>query len=591
VNKAWEDFAKLNGVTALQRTSGGSNYFEVCKKAIAAGDAIAGLALDGIRSVLENKNESFELEYPCHSPNEQRWFVLHVTHFGSDGSKIVTSHENITERKKAEEQLRETSERLRIATEATQIGIWDLDVVNNVLKWDDAMYRIYGTKKENFAGAYEAWLASVHPDDLATSTHELESALKGEKKFDTEFRVVWPDKTVHYVKAVAAVQRDERGNAVRMVGTNLDITARKKAEQLIVQSESNLKAVIDNTDAMIYSVDRDMRYITFNQKLHDSLKYQFGFEVRPGDYANEFLDKFAPEQAREWTEIYKKAFDGEAIKFEREFVIESITTHTSFAIHPIWDQTRIIGASCYLLDITEKKQEQLHNERMSADLVQRNKNLEQFSYIVSHNLRAPAANIIGLSEALNDGALNDEHKKIFAKELQTSVHRLDEVIHDLNDIMQVKRDVSENKETVVFSKLVSNIEDSIADLIQTQHVKITTNFAAVNEMTTIKSYLYSVFYNLISNSIKYKKPGEAPRIEIRSEKQSNRIALYFKDHGTGIDLETNGDKVFGLYKRFHQNIEGKGMGLFMVKTQVETLGGTIQISSRPGEGAEFKIEF
>ena len=95
-------------------------------------------------------------------------------------------------------------------------------------------------------------------------------------------------------------------------------------------------------------------------------------------------------------------------------------------------------------------------------------------------------------------------------------------------------------------------------------------------MITLKSYMHSIFYNLISNSLKYRKPDIAPVIEIRSRKLDDRIELYFKDNGIGIDMEKNGDMLFGLYKRFNQHIaEGKGMGLFMVKTQVETIGGKI----------------
>jgi signal transduction histidine kinase len=107
----------------------------------------------------------------------------------------------------------------------------------------------------------------------------------------------------------------------------------------------------------------------------------------------------------------------------------------------------------------------------------------------------------------------------------------------------------------------------------------------------VKSYLYSIFYNLIINSIKYRKPGRRPFINIYSREKANKITLVFCDNGSGIDLSRYGDKIFGLYKRFHYDVEGKGMGLFMVKTQVESLEGNISVRSQIDEGSEFTVEF
>jgi len=113
----------------------------------------------------------------------------------------------------------------------------------------------------------------------------------------------------------------------------------------------------------------------------------------------------------------------------------------------------------------------------------------------------------------------------------------------------------------------------------------------VDEITSLKAYMHSIFSNLISNSIKYRKPDEEPYIEINSRKEEGKIILTFKDNGLGIDLTTKSDKIFGLYNRFHSHVEGKGMGLFMVKTQVEALGGIITATSELNKGLEFTIVF
>lgn len=148
------------------------------------------------------------------------------------------------------------------------------------------------------------------------------------------------------------------------------------------------------------------------------------------------------------------------------------------------------------------------------------------------------------------------------------------------------------KENVVFEDLLGSIGVSIKNMIENEQVEIKSDFTEVGSMNTLKSYLYSIFYNLITNSIKYRRPGVAPIIEITSHKTANGIALTFKDNGMGIDLEKQGMQVFGLYKRFHTHAaEGKGMGLYMTKTQVETIGGKISIQSEVNKGTEFYIEF
>jgi signal transduction histidine kinase len=228
---------------------------------------------------------------------------------------------------------------------------------------------------------------------------------------------------------------------------------------------------------------------------------------------------------------------------------------------------------------------------MTADLVQHNTDLEKFAYIISHNLRAPVANIIGASSILNNMEVSSGEKEKLNRGINTSILRLDEIINDLNQILQIKGRINEIKEIVYFSELVEHIKISIRNLIDKDNVEIKYDFSEVNDFFALKPYLYSIFFNLISNSIKYRRQKVHSVIEIRSRLLKNKIELTFADNGMGIDLKKNGDQIFGLYKRFHSNIEGKGMGLFMVKTQVETLGGKISVKSEENKGTEFKIEF
>ena len=170
--------------------------------------------------------------------------------------------------------------------------------------------------------------------------------------------------------------------------------------------------------------------------------------------------------------------------------------------------------------------------------------------------------------------------------------KLDEVIRDLNDILKIRQKVDESKQLIKLAMFVSDIHLSIEKMIESEKAVIYWNFTEAEEIVAIKSYLHSIFYNLISNSLKYRQLTEPPIIKITSRKVNGKIVLLFEDNGIGIDLSTAGEHVFGLYKRFHTDrAEGKGMGLYMVKTQVESMGGKISVSSEVNVGTQFRIEF
>ncbi len=145
--------------------------------------------------------------------------------------------QDITERKRAEDRLRETTQRLRLAMTSGGIGVWDLDIQTNALIWDDRMFELYGISKDAFSNGFEAWKKSLHPEDCAEATEALRAAIRGEKEFDTEFRVIHPDGKVKFLQANGIVIRNSDGQAIRMIGVNRDITERRTLEQQLRQSQ------------------------------------------------------------------------------------------------------------------------------------------------------------------------------------------------------------------------------------------------------------------------------------------------------------------------------------------------------------------
>lgn len=177
------------------------------------------------------------------------WIAMTIVPFLDQSGKpyqYVTISTDITEQKKNEAVILEIKERIKLATEIAEIGIWVWDIIDNTLVWDDAMYSLYGIAKDDFDGAYQAWSNSLHPDDKELATKELHNALRSDNpRFDTTFRIIRPDGKTRYIRAHGVTQFDSSGNALRMIGCNADITELKKRTQeaeLAVKTKSQFLA-------------------------------------------------------------------------------------------------------------------------------------------------------------------------------------------------------------------------------------------------------------------------------------------------------------------------------------------------------------
>ncbi len=224
------------------------------------------------------------------------------------------------------------------------------------------------------------------------------------------------------------------------------------------------------------------------------------------------------------------------------------------------------------------------------ELAIQNTQLNDFANITSHNLRSPAGNITALISTIDETSTIEEYKTVFdmlkkvAQNLQDSLNQLIEVLH-------IKKNKIIEKEFLNFQDIYVKTVESLQGEILNSKAMITASFENAPKIEYSRIYLESIFHNLISNAIKYKDGTRIPDIKIYTETRNNSLFLYVKDNGLGIDLARHGDKIFGMHQVFHQHPSAKGIGLFMTKTQIESMNGKISVTSEVNVGTTFTVQF
>jgi signal transduction histidine kinase len=240
----------------------------------------------------------------------------------------------------------------------------------------------------------------------------------------------------------------------------------------------------------------------------------------------------------------------------------------------------------YLVREVNERTSELQNA--NQELIDQNNQLEQYAFITAHNLRAPLARILGLTHLIKISESDTEKGIVFDK-LVTSTKDLDHVIQDLNTILNIKKHTS-NLTEVDLKDSFTRVKRMLEKEIEDTDTKLSASIDAAT-VYAVAPYVDSIFYNLIGNAIKYRDPERLPEVTIETKIENGFVRMTVKDNGLGIDLKKYKSNMFTLYKRFHLHMEGKGLGLYLVKTQIEAVGGKIEVESEPYQGTTFHVYF
>jgi len=360
---------------------------------------------------------------------------------------------------------------------------------------------------------------------------------------------------------------------------------RKKSESALVNSEEKFRTLTEKAHAAIF-ITQDYRFVYANPETgkltgysEDELLTQNLIELLDLEEKNSAIK--SGEKIRQ-DESYNA-------RNERKIITKSgEVKHIDITSNKIKynDQDAMISIA---FDVTEKHKKDEEEKKLIQQLIQQNLDLEQFSYITSHNLRSPVAGIKGLISILEKESLGSELNHNVVERIEIAANKLDVVIKDLNEVITMRNTATHNRQKIVLSELLDEIIDTHREMIENSGAVILRDFYQAPTITTVKGYLTSILTNLITNAIKYRKPEEKPIINISSSLTATKIELTVKDNGLGIDLKKYGKRLFKFKQRFHTNVEGHGMGLYLVRTQAHSLGGKARVESEVGKGSSFII--
>jgi signal transduction histidine kinase/ligand-binding sensor domain-containing protein len=229
--------------------------------------------------------------------------------------------------------------------------------------------------------------------------------------------------------------------------------------------------------------------------------------------------------------------------------------------------------------------------KANAELTDQNIQLEQFTFMTAHNLRAPIARLIGLTQIFNFENPADPINTEVVRRISHSVRDLDEVVHDISTILQVKKSLNGSFSVINLSEMVQNVLRSFPAEIENKNIRIVINVRQNISIQGIEAYVFSVLHNVISNSIKYSSRKDTPLIEIKATEVNDKVELKISDNGIGFDLRQQPDKLFKPFSRFHADGEGKGLGLYMIKIQMESMQGAVDIQSVVDLGTSVTLVF
>ncbi|HBB35359.1 MAG TPA: hypothetical protein DDZ80_10685 [Cyanobacteria bacterium UBA8803] len=524
----------------------------------------------------------------------------------------------IAERQQVEAALRYSEEQLRLALDATETGMWDWNLLTNEVRWNEHHARLFGLIPGTFEVSYEVFLDRIHPEDLAGVEQAIAHALNTETDYLKEYRVVWPDGSIHWIEAQGRCIYEETARPVRMIGTVRDISDRKQVEvdlqrandelELRVQARTvellqanevlqaeiaerkraeeelrNLSKALESAVEGISQLDVQGRYLKVNPAYAQMLGYQ------PEEMIGmEWLLSVHPDDLEKAIAAYQQLLTNGKVEVEtRGLRKDGSVFDKQVVMVKAYDQKQqFIGHYCFVKDISERRE------------IERIK--DEFVSVVSHELRTPLTSIAGALELLAAGVLQNQPEAA-QRMLNIAANNTDRLVRLINDILDIERiesgKVTMTQQVCDAAYLMTQSAETIQEMAQLAGVTLSVSTLSAH-LWVDPDRIIQVLTNLLSNAIKFSPPGStvwlSAKLQGTSKTSSPTDSILFeiKDQGRGIPA----DKIESIFERFQQvdasdsrQKGGTGLGLAICRSILQHHGGRIWVESTLGEGSTFFV--
>ncbi|MGV3539905.1 MAG: PAS domain-containing sensor histidine kinase [Rufibacter sp.] len=511
---------------------------------------------------------------------------------------------DLSERKKAEddlfkayEELKESEERYRLLVEGvTDYAIFMLDPVGHVATWNEGARRIKGYEASEIIGKYFSKFYSRDAVVQGYPEYELKQA-KAHGRFEDEGWRFRKDGSAFWANVIITAIYNPKKELLGFSKITRDLTEKKQLEEQLFRIHEELKESEEKARLLIDSV-KDYAIIMLTPEGIIS-SWNAGAERIKGYRSKDIIGKhFSTFYPREAIEAGFPAFEllkaRENGRFEDEgwrIRKDGTAFWANVVLTPVYNlENRLLGYAKITRDLTERRRNEELMQK-NKELVRINTDLDTFVYTASHDLKAPISNLEGLLTALQEdlGPDKEKHEGIISM-MEGAISTLHRVITDLGDVIKLKSGKDE-KDQVHIPTLVEEVKANLREYINTSQAEISVSTAGFENLKYSRKNLRSVMHNLISNAIKYADPQRKPEVHITTSiSPDGDYILSVADNGLGL-TEEQIPKIFQMYKRVHDHVEGSGIGLYLVKRILDNSGDTITVESNPKEGSVFHLHF
>jgi len=571
--------------------------------------------------------EPFDMVFPILGAEGQyRPFLTRVNALRNDAGEILYwfgTNTDVTELRQAREALASSEERLRLALNAGHMGVWDWNIQTGSLKWSDSLELVYGLQPGTFGGTLEDFAELIHPEDRPQVLAALQRAVQERDEVDIEFRNVREDGRVRWISASGRVFSGEDSRPVRMIGVGLDITQRKRAEQLsrFLADASAALALLVDFDSTLQrlaglAVPHFADWVVVDVLEEGTLRRAVLTHLDPQRLqAARLLDLNFPCEPRSpggaWEVIETgRAHLAPALDLDpaNEALIRQFQLRSSISV-PLTVRGKTTGILTFLIsqsthrydetdlavaqDLASRTAIAIENAQLYRELREADVRKDEFLATLAHELRNPLAPIRNGLQVLRLAGIASQTAAETRSMMERQLNQMVRLVDDLLDVSRITRNKLElRKERVRLSTVIHSAVETSRPLIEQFRHQLTVTLAPhAIPLDADPVRLAQVFSNLLNNSAKYTEPGGA--IELTSAVDGDQAVVCIRDNGLGIPAEAM-PRLFQMFSQVDRNLEraqgGLGIGLTLVRRLVEMHGGTVTAhSDGPGRGSEFTV--